>query len=328
MPTHRASNSIQSLGGGIYLIDAMYIRSGLVAIYLVVQDGRAAFIETGTTRSMPFVMAALEELGLAPEAVDYVIPTHVHLDHAGGAGAMVAGFPNARLVVHPRGARHMVDPARLWEGTVGVYGEAEARHLYGDIVPVAEDRIIEATDGLELDLAGRRFTCLDTPGHARHHCCIVDHHTNGIFTGDMFGLSYRELDIDGRPSALITTTPTQFDPDAMHASLARLLALEPDSVYLTHFSKVGDVDRLGDMLYRQLDEHVRIAERYAAHPAEERLTAITNELATYFRAEGRRLGWPVSPSEFDRIVMPDVRLNAKGLVAWLEQRSRPRRPAA
>jgi hydroxyacylglutathione hydrolase len=327
MHTQRASTFLQSLGGGIYLIDAMYIRPGLVAIYLIVQDGRAAFIETGTTRSMPFVMAALKELGLAPDAVDYVIPTHVHLDHAGGAGAMVAAFPNARLVVHPRGARHLADPARLWAGTVAVYGEAEARDLYGEIVPVAEHRIIEATDGMELDLAGRRFTFLDTPGHARHHCCVIDHHTNGIFTGDMFGLSYRELDVDARPSALITTTPTQFEPDAMHASLARLLALEPDSVYLTHFSKVGDVGRLGDMLYRQLDEHVRIAERYAEHPADERRTAIAKELETYFRAEGRRLGWPISPGEFDRIMMPDVRLNAKGLVAWLEQRNRQRAAA-
>jgi hydroxyacylglutathione hydrolase len=273
---------------------------------------------------MPFVMAALETLGLTPDSVDYVVPTHVHLDHAGGAGAMVAAFPHARLVVHSRGARHMVDPGRLWEGTVGVYGEAAARNLYGEIIPVAEDRIIEATDGMELDLGGRRFTFLDTPGHARHHCCIVDHHTNGIFTGDMFGLSYRELDVDGRPSALITTTPTQFDPDAMHASLARLLALEPDSVYLTHFSKVDDVGRLGEMLCRQLDEHVRIAKRYAAHPADEQRTAITIELEAYFRAEGRRFGWPISDDDFDRMVMPDVRLNAKGLVAWLDQQSRPR----
>jgi hydroxyacylglutathione hydrolase len=319
-----ASTAIADLGDGIHLIDAMYIRPGLAAMYLVVNRGRAAFVETGTSRSIPQALSALRVLGMSVEDVDFVIPTHVHLDHAGGAGTMMAAFPNARLVVHPRGRPHMIDPSRLWAATVDVYGEALARQLYGEIVPVPAERIIDAADGLQLDLNGRPLGFLDTPGHARHHCCVVDKKSKGIFTGDMFGLSYRELEVGGRPSALITTTPTQFDPEAMRASLDRLLSLAPDAMYLTHFSRVTDVGRLGAMLHRQLHEHVRIADRHVAKQGAERLSAITRDLETYFQAERARLHWTISDAEFDRIVMPDVRLNAMGLASWLENSMKQR----
>jgi glyoxylase-like metal-dependent hydrolase (beta-lactamase superfamily II) len=313
------------LGDGVYLIDAMYIRPGLVAIYMIVHNGRVTFIETGTTQSLSRVLAGLQELGLTTNAVDYVIPTHVHLDHAGGAGAMMAAFPKARLIVHPRGARHMIDPARLWAGTIEVYGETTARRLYGDVVPVPAERIIEARDGMQIDLGGRLLTLLDTPGHAKHHCCVVDQQTRGIFSGDMFGLSYPELDVDGRPSILITTTPTQFDPIAMRTSLDGLFALQPRVIYLTHFSRVNDLERLGRMLYQQLDEHVRIARKNADLFEGDRLAAITRDLESFFRAEGERLGWRISAEQFERIVMPDVRLNAKGLIAWIEHQESSKR---
>jgi glyoxylase-like metal-dependent hydrolase (beta-lactamase superfamily II) len=325
MPNRHESVASRYLGHGVHLIDAMYIRPGLVAIYLIEHDGRVAFIETGTTHSMPQVLAALRNIGLTADAVDYVIPTHVHLDHAGGAGAMMAAFPQARLILHPRGARHMINPSRLLAGTIEVYGEATAHRLYGEVIPVAAERIIEATDGMQVDLNGRSFTILDTPGHAKHHCCIFDQQTRGIFSGDTFGLSYRELDVDGQPSALITTTPTEFDPDAMRSSLNRLLALDPESLYMTHFSQVAQVDRVAGMLYRQLDEHVRIAERNALQPAENRLASISNDLESFFRNEGKRIGWRISDEEFERVLMPDVRLNAKGLVSWLGQRHQPPR---
>jgi glyoxylase-like metal-dependent hydrolase (beta-lactamase superfamily II) len=315
---NRLSPTLTDLGGGVYVIDALYVRPRLAAIYLVVDNGRAAFIETGTRKSMPQVLAALALLGIPVSAVDFVIPTHVHLDHAGGAGWMLATFPEARLVVHPRGVRHMIDPSRLWAGTVEVYGEAKAQELYGMIVPVDADRIIEASDGSRIDLAGRRFDFMDTPGHARHHVCIADPATNCIFTGDMFGMSYPELDVDNRPSVMITTTPSQFDPVEMRDSIARLVAMQPAAMYMTHFSRVGDVDRLAGELMHQLDEHVRIARQNQALSSHERLCAIESDLLDFYRAERSRLGWRLSPVEFDRIVGPDVRLNAQGLAHWLE----------
>ena len=307
------------MGDGIYLVDADYVRPRLAAIYIVEHQGRVAIIETGTNRSLPRVLDALDRLGLSVEDVDYVAPTHVHLDHAGGAGAMIDRFPNAKLVIHPRGRRHMIDPARLWLATIDVYGMDEATRLYGEITPVPADRVVEAADGLEISLSGRTLRFLDTPGHARHHCCIVDIATRGIFTGDLFGMSYPELDVEGRPSVMITTTPTQFDPVAMKASLDRLLALRPPALYLTHFSKVTDVDRLGAMLFGQLEAHVRVALEHSDLGGNERVTRITADLACYFQDERDRLGWRISDREFEQIVMPDVRLNAKGLDAWIEQ---------
>ena len=165
--------------------------------------------------------------GVAPAQVDYVILTHVHLDHAGGAGQLMARFPNARLTVHPRGARHMIDPSRLLAATVAIYGEEETRRIYGEILPVPRERVIETPEGATLRLAGRELLFLDAPGHARHHVVVRDGETGHIFAGDTFGLSYRELDQDGRQFSFPTTSPSQFDPPALHRSIDRMLALGP-----------------------------------------------------------------------------------------------------
>src|SRR3990172_6172485 len=224
---------------GIVAFDAGYVRPILAAIHMVVENGRVAFIDTGSNDALPNALAALGRLGLDVTAVDYVILTHIHLDHAGGAGSLMRAFPNARLVVHPRGARHMAEPSKLVAGVCAVYGADYVQRVYGEILPVAAERIVEAPDGHVFSLAGRELLCLDTPGHARHHICIVDRKSNGIFTGDMFGLSYRELDVDGRQFIFPTTTPSQFEPAEMRASIHRLLSFEPEAMYLTHYSRVA-----------------------------------------------------------------------------------------
>src|SRR5487761_2405477 len=221
-------------GNGIIAFDSGYVRPILAAIHLIVENCRVAFIDTGTNDSLPNALEALKKLGLDVTAVDYVILTHIHLDHAGGAGAMMRAFPNAQMVVHPRGTRHMAEPSKLIAGVAAVYGAEYVERVYGEILPVKAERIISAEDGLVVALAGRKLTCLDTPGHARHHIAIVDEKTGGIFTGDLFGLSYRELDVDGRQFIFPTTSPSQFDQDAMHASIDRLLQLNPPAMYLTH----------------------------------------------------------------------------------------------
>src|SRR5690606_6962335 len=231
---------------GITAIDSGFERPMLDAVHLVVEGDRAALVDTASNASLPRVLAVLAAKGLSAEQVDWVLLTHVHLDHAGGAGLYLQHFPNARLTVHPRGARHMTDPTRLVAGTVAVYGADEARRMYGDIVPVAAERVVETPDGASVSLNGRRFEFLDTPGHARHHVCIVDERSGHVFAGDTFGLSYRELDVDGRPVVFPSTTPVQFDPPALHASIDRLLARRPDAVYVTHFGQVRDVQRCGE----------------------------------------------------------------------------------
>src|SRR3990172_5600407 len=159
---------------GISAIDAEFIRPHATSIHLIVEKGRAAIVDAGSNDAVPLVLEAIAGKGLAPEDVDYVVLTHIHLDHAGGAGLLMSRFPNARLTVHPRGARHIADPRRLIDGTIAVYGQEAAKRLYGDIVPVAPERIIETPHGASVSLNGRELRFLDTPGHARHHVCIVD----------------------------------------------------------------------------------------------------------------------------------------------------------
>ena len=276
-------------GNGIVAFDAGYVRPILAAIHVIVENGRVAFIDTGSNDALPNSLAALKKLGLDEFAVDYVILTHIHLDHAGGAGSLMRAFPNAKLVVHPRGARHMAEPSKLVAGVTAVYGAEYVQRVYGEILPVPADRIIEAVDGLELSLSGRQLRCLDTPGHARHHICIVDEKARAIFTGDMFGLSYRELDVEGQQFIFPTTTPTQFEPEEMRASIRRLLDLQPEAMYLTHYSRVPDVQQKGAELLRHLDVLVELAlaERNAG---ESRHGRIKQAMTDYLLAEVRKHG--------------------------------------
>ncbi|MBL8452594.1 MAG: MBL fold metallo-hydrolase, partial [Zoogloea sp.] len=251
-------------GSGIFAVDSGYTGPDVAAIHLIEESGRAALVDTGNNESLQHVLAALAETGLSAESVDFVLLTHIHLDHAGGAGAFMQAFPNAKLVVHPRGARHMAEPSKLFAGVSAVYGPERAKELYGELIPVPVERIIEAGDGHELNLGGRVIRVFDTPGHARHHVCYFDTKSRAFFTGDTFGLSYRAFDVDGRPSIFPTTTPVQFEPEAMHASIRRMEAEQPTAMYLTHYAQVRDVPRLAADMHRLIDAHVAIAERHEA----------------------------------------------------------------
>ena len=304
-------------GHGIAAIDSGFERPMLDAVHLVVEGDRAAIVDTGSNDSLPHVLAALHARGLSPEQVDWVMLTHVHLDHAGGAGLMMTKFPNARLTVHPRGARHMIDPTRLMAATVEVYGAQAARRMYGDVVPVPADRVVETPDGSSVSLGGRRFEFLDTPGHARHHVCVVDERTGHVFAGDTFGLSYRELERDGRQAIFPSTTPVQFDPPALHASIDRLLARSPGAIYVTHFGQVTDVQRRGADLHRLVDAHAQLA--LACRDAgAERAERLREGVRQMLLAEAKRQDWPMTGPELFALFAIDIALNADGLASWLD----------
>ena len=302
---------------GIYALDSGYIRPQLAAIHLIVEQGRVALVDTASAAALPRVLDALQVLGLTTASVDYVFLTHIHLDHAGGAGVMMQAFPKARLVVHPRGVAHMVDPTKLFAAVRAVYGVEEANRLYGEPTPIPADRIVAAAEGHRIDLEGRTLVTLETPGHARHHACFWDARSRGLFTGDIFGLSFRELDVDGRPSIIPTTTPTQFDPAAMHHSVDRILSQQPDAVYLTHFAQIRDIQRLGGDLHRLIDAHVAVAERErAAGP--DREARILEGLWALMDAEAARQGWRLDRDQWREVVRADIELNAQGLHYWLD----------
>lgn len=306
---------------GIYAVDSGYVRPQLDAVHLIRSGDQVAIVDTGTNDSVPRVLAALEALGLGAGHVSHVLLTHIHLDHAGGAGGFMQACPNATLFVHPRGVRHMVDPSKLFAGVKAVYGDAQAEKLYGELVPIPAERIVEATDGMTIDVNGRQLRVADTPGHARHHVCYFDETTRAWFTGDTFGLSYRELDVDGRASIFPTVTPVQFDPEALHASIDRLMAEAPSAMYLTHYSRVDDLPRLAADLHRLIDAHVAIAQ-HGADAVDCRHQIIRAGLTALLREEAARQQWTIDEDAMFELFATDTELNAQGLEVWLDsQRS-------
>jgi glyoxylase-like metal-dependent hydrolase (beta-lactamase superfamily II) len=310
-------SACSELGHGIYAVDTGFVRERFDASHLVVEGGRAAFVDVGTYFSVPRLLEALGELALAPDAVDYVIVTHVHLDHAGGAGEMMRLLPRAKLVVHPRGARHMIEPSKLWAGATAVYGEETMRRSYGKLVPVDASRVTEAPEGYTLELAGRPLRFLDTPGHARHHFCVWDAASRSMFTGDTFGLAYPELASGRGAFVMPTTTPVQFEPEALVASIDRLLGYAPQQMLLTHYSRVTEIERLAGELRRQIGELAALGRSADQKPARAaRLRHGVRELV---------LGWvrdhetPLDVAQVEALLAMDIELNCRGLEAWLDR---------
>lgn len=310
---------LQALPHSIFVIDTGFYRPMFDASFLIVEDGRAAFVDTGTNFAVPRLLAALDDLGLAPESVDFVIPTHVHLDHAGGAGLLMQALPQATMLVHARGERHMIDPQLLYQGALAVYGQAEMDSAYGSLVPVPAARVQATHDGMTVQLAGRPLRFIDTPGHARHHHCIWDERSRGWFTGDTFGLSYREFDTANGAWVLPTSTPVQFEPEALRSSIERLLARDPEWMYLTHFGRVGDVRRLAGLLFEQIDAMVALGQQLKTAP--DRHGALKSGLTALYRAQLQRHGVIEVEAGISGLAL-DIELNAQGLGIWLDRPAR------
>ena len=317
MSTDTLPSFVEPLGHGIHAIDTGFHRDRFDAAYLLVHDGRAAFIDTGTNHSVPRLLAAVDALGVARDAVDYVIPTHVHLDHAGGAGLLMQALPNARMLVHPRGARHMIDPSALYQGALAVYGADEMERSYGSLVGVPAERVTATDDGMQIELAGRPLLFADTPGHARHHHCIWDATSRGWFTGDTFGLSYREFDTAQGAWIVPTSTPVQFDPEALRTSVLRMAAMEPECLYLTHYSRVDGVPRLTSLMLSLLDQMVALS--LNRRHTEDRHEALKTDMLALFHASLKAHGCSFDRATIARLLEVDIELNAQGIAVWLDK---------
>ncbi|MHA7816944.1 MAG: MBL fold metallo-hydrolase [Pseudohaliea sp.] len=250
--SHDGGAPCRRLPGGITCIDAGYVAPGTACFYLVEGDGEVAVVETGTTHSLPNLLATLNDLGIERDQLRYVVPTHVHLDHAGAAGLYLREFPRAELLVHPRGARHLIDPGKLVASAVGVYGEDSFRALYGEIVPAPAERVRTLEDGEWFEVGGRRLEAVHLRGHAEHHFCLWDEATRGWFSGDMFGISYAYLRLPAGAFVLPATTPTQFDPPAYRESVRTLAGRDPAWLYLTHYGALAFDPAQADLLCDQL----------------------------------------------------------------------------
>lgn len=313
MPGGRAQTT--RLDDGITAIDTEYERPLQDASHLLVEQGRAAFVDTGNNDSVPLLLDALAQQDLDVADVDYVFLTHIHLDHAGGAGLLMQHLPNARCVVHPRGAPHMVDPTKLIKGTEAVYGVEGMRKLYGDILPIDAGRLLVPDDSAWIDFNGRSMQTLFTEGHARHHYCLNDPQSKGVFTGDSFGISYRELDTAAGEFIFPTTTPASFDPPEAHKSIDRIMACEPEQLYLTHYSRVRDLERLAADMHAGIDSYVALAKHHADD--DDRSEHIASAMFNYLAQRLVDHGYTGDSDTMWSVLQLDVTLNTQGLEVWL-----------
>ncbi|MDH3616566.1 MAG: MBL fold metallo-hydrolase [Gammaproteobacteria bacterium] len=311
------SAQITTLDDGIFAVDTEYLRPLQDASHLIVEDGRGAFVDTGNNDSVPLLLDALHQQDLDAADVDFVFLTHIHLDHAGGAGLLMQRLPNARCVIHPRGAPHMISPEKLIKGTEAVYGVARTRELYGEIRPIDEQRVVVAEDGQWVDFCGREMQTLFTEGHARHHYCLNDPASRGVFTGDNFGISYRELDTARGEFIYPTSTPASFDPREAHKSVDRIMACNPEQVYLTHYSRVRDLDRLAGDMHAGIDAYEQMA--LDCRSADDRDDALRAAMYEYLSTRIIEHGFKGDRDALRSIVQVDVTLNAAGLMAWLDR---------
>jgi len=312
---HRAQTT--ELNDGIVAIDTEYARPLQDASHLIIEGGRAAFVDTGSNYSVPLLIDALHQRDLDVADVDFVFLTHIHLDHAGGAGLLMQALPNACCVVHPRGALHVADPARLIAGTEAVYGVEKTREMYGDIQPIDQERLVVAGDAQWFDLNGRKMQALYTEGHALHHYCLNDPVSRGVFTGDSFGVSYRELDTAAGAFIFPTSTPTHFDPDAAHVSVDRIMACKPKQLYLTHYSRVRDLERLAKDMHAGIDAYAEMA--LASKDADDQYAAILPSMSKYLKTGASDHGFQGDDEALQSILEIDIVLNTKGLVSWLQR---------
>jgi len=305
--------NVMNVVDGISVIDSEYYSKDFAAIYLLKQKNKVIIIETGTNYSVPYVKEALSQIGLSFSDVSYVIPTHVHLDHAGGAGLLMMQCQNAALVVHPRGARHLIDPSKLVAGTKAVYGENKFKEYYGEIFPIDANRVIQADDNFILDFDGRELRFIDTPGHARHHFCIWDKATKSMFTGDTFGISYRDLDHQDELYILPSTSPVQFDPEALIQSINRIMEFKPERVCLTHFSAIKPTKKATNKLIESIHFVSNLAIKYADKNDSESI--IYKKMMDYFLEGLNEIGFQNNDYAKDRLSL-DVLINTQGLIYW------------
>lgn len=307
----------------IFTIDALYLQPQLAAIHLVREQNRIALIDTGTQYSVPQVETALEKMGLNFSHVELIVLTHIHLDHAGGASSLMQLCENAELVVHPKGARHMAEPEKLVAGATAVYGETEFKKLYGNIMPIDAARIVSPADGEEISLGNRAFRFLDSPGHANHHHCILDIDSNSVFTGDTLGIAYQALRDPDHAFVMPTTTPVQFNPEALHHSIDRVMSLQPEYLYYTHYSALKPSLQNIAGLHEQIDDYVLLTQQAAEQIGE--ITADNSDQfektisALLFDYLLRRAKNELSSIDEDTIknwIKLDAQLNSQGLAFW------------
>ncbi len=299
---------------GVRVIDThMCGRERVTSAYLVEAE-RPALVETGPTSSSEALLAGLRRLGVGPDDLAHIVVTHIHLDHAGGAGAVAPHFPRATVWVHERGAPHLADPTKLVASAERVYGAERLRELFGPVLPVPPERLRAVSDGENVDLGNRELEVVYTPGHASHHICLVDSATGGIFVGDAVGVFLPDVRIL-RPA----TPPPEFDLDQAVESIERIADRRPSALLFSHFGPSQDVMHLCALAIGRLRKWASVVEEALASTEEP--SEVTDRLRQATASE-------VAPATGTRRAILDDRyellssyeMNATGLMRYLHKR--------
>ncbi|WP_078428451.1 MBL fold metallo-hydrolase [Alkalihalobacterium alkalinitrilicum] len=314
------TKKIFDLGNRIHLIDGLDLGLPYRTGTYVIRDEKLAIVETGPSSSIPQILNGLKELEIDPNDIDYIIVTHIHLDHSGGAGLLIKDCPNAKVIVHPKGARHLIDPSRLILGAKAVYGD-DFNRLFDPILPVPEDKVIIKEDGETLALSSTcDLTFYNTPGHSDHHFSIHDPVSNGIFTGDTIGISYNDILADiGIQLYLPTTSPNQFKPDAMLNSLERIKSLNVDAIYFGHFNVAHDIEEVYKQIKSWLPLFVEAGEK--AEQLGKDYHWIAEQLFNAVREDLRKQKVP-DTHPFYEIFKLDTSVCAMGIADYLAKKNR------
>lgn len=305
--------------GKVITIDTEYANMPQVAsAYLLEEEGHGVVVETNTTHAIPKILKTMESEGIKRENLDYVIVTHVHLDHAGGAWALLEACPNAILLAHPKTAKHLIDPSLLIKSATSVYGKENFDSLYGEIKPVPKDRVRVMEDGEWLVWKDHSFQFIYTKGHANHHFCIYDKKSNGIYTGDSFGISYPHLE-NGKRFIFPTTTPTDFDSVEAIRSLERILETGAEVAYLTHFGVIGNLKENAADLKEGLILCQEAINNLETIPKENRLPFVESKVEAMIQTLADKHSLTLTESDW-KLLHLDVNLNAQGLVYAFEKK--------
>ncbi|MBM4303237.1 MAG: MBL fold metallo-hydrolase [Deltaproteobacteria bacterium] len=238
----------------VITIDCHYLKPRFAAAFLLIENGRAIFIENNTSHALPHLLNSLDSQKIARENVDYLIVTHAHLDHAGGTSTLLQHCPNARVLAHPKAAKTLSNPDRLIQSARKVYGDETFTKLYGEVAPIPQSKIRAVQDGEILNWGTRALNFFYTLGHASHHVCIYDSKSAGVFTGDAFGLCYPDLQARGL-FIFPSTSPIDYDPVEAKNSVKKILSFHPKRLFLTHFGEVSDVAGAYTNFVNNLDIH-------------------------------------------------------------------------
>lgn len=299
---------IQRVDDDLILIDTHYLQTPqAIGVYLLLGD-RPALIETGPASTVETLLEGVRAAGLQPRDLQAIAVTHIHLDHAGAAGALVRRFPHLQVFVHPVGAPHLIDPTKLLASAHRLYGD-DLHRLFGDVVPIPKDQVYILQDRDMIKLGSRRLLARDTPGHARHHLVFFDETGGDLFTGDAAGVA-----LPGSRYVRAPTPPPEFDAALWQGTVARMRALQPRRLLLTHFGPHEWVEELLTQLSECLQTVTETVREALAAGLDE--DAIIEQLRGDASREIEARDGPDASARYE-VVMP-IRLSVLGLIRYAQ----------